>query len=359
MFAEHEIKHESRGTEMRANISTGIKCEWSVDLINAKTGIVERHIPFHKNTILDTGMAHFVNTSFTDRGGLFRCVGGTQDGYFNAIAVGSGTATPAFTDTALGTFIAAKVYDYTAGTKTIDLTSNTAPITFTMVASFNENEANGNISEMGLLNGLTNTAGKFFCRNRIVDVNGDPTTIVKDSSHTMTITARVSVSRTGNPFADTAITEVGDLGTNNTVVSFVNNQWLADAFLNGSSSSAGGLYTQASVNMYASATALSFASGIANTDYTALASAVNGTGIITKPATGKTGDNYWVDLKVEIPQAVLNLNIASLVTRGFAKTASGVSGVGEPGLVCKFATPLPKTSAKKVYLTFRHTWARV
>ncbi len=343
---------------MVGQIKTGIKCEWSVDLINAKTGIIERHIPFHKNTILDTGMDFFMNTSFTDHGGLFRCVNGTQDGYYNAIAVGSGTATPAFTDTALGTFVAAKAYDYTLGSKTIDLTSNTSPITFTLVAAFGENEANGNISEMGLLNGLTNTAGKFFCRNRIVDVNGDPTTIVKDSSHTMNITARITVTRVGDPFAATAITEVGDLGTNNSIVSFVNNQWLADCFLHGSGASAGGLYTQATANMYASATALSFASGIANTDYTALASPSNGSGNITKPNTGKSGDNYWLDLKLEIPQAVLNMNIASLVTRGFAKTASGVTGIGEPGLVCKFATPLPKTSAKKVYLTFRHTWTR-
>lgn len=358
MFSRATINNTMRGNQMTGEIKTGIKCEWSVDLINIKTGKVDTHIPFHKNTILDTGMAYFMNTSFTDHAGLFRCVGGTVDGYYNAIAVGSGTATPAFTDTALGTFILAKAYDPTLGSKTIDLTSNTAPMTFTMVAAFGASEANGDISEMGLLNGTANTAGKYFCRNRLVDVNGDPTTITKDSAHTMNITARVSVSRTGDPFTVANITEVGDLGTANEVVTFVNNQWLADFFLQGSSSSAGGPYGQATVNMYASATALSFASGIANTDYTALSAASNASGIITKPATGKTGDNYYLDLKIEIPQAALNINIASLVTRGFGKVSSGISGIGEPGLICKFATPLPKTSAKKAYLTFRHTWAR-
>lgn len=352
------MDYDNGRDKMIGKISTGIKCEWAVDLINAKTGIVDKHIPFQKNTILDDGMEFFVNASFTDHGGLFRCVGGTQDGYYNAIAVGSGTSAPAFTDATLETFVLAKAYDYTLGSKTIDLTSNTSPITFTMVASFAENEANGNISEMGLLNGLTNTAGKYFCRNRIVDVNGDPTTIVKDNTQIMNITARITVSRVGDPFASAEITEVGDLGTVNDVITFVNNQWLADFFLNGSSAVAGGPYTKETVDLYASATALSFASGIANTDYTALASASNGTGIITKPDTGKSGDNYWVDVKIEIPQEVLNMNIASLVARGFTKASSEVPGIGEPGLVCNFATPLPKTSSKKVYLTFRHTWAR-
>lgn len=332
-------------------------CEWQIELVS-KNGVVDQLIPFHKNTILDDGMEYFVNTSFTDHGGLFRCVGGSQDGYYDSIAVGSGTDAPAFTDDSLKTFVAAKAYDYTLGSKTINLNSNSSPMTFTMVATFDETEANGNISEMGLLHGLTNTAGAYFCRNRIVDVNGDPTTIVKDSEHTMIITARVTITRVGDPFATVSISETGDLNTSNSVVAFVNNQWIADAFLHGSSASAGGLYTQNTVDLYASTTALDLSGGVANIDYTALNSAVNGAGVITKPNTGKSGDDYWVDITIEIPQTELNMNIASLVSKGFAKVSSGITGIGEPGLVCKFATPLPKTSSKKVYLTYRHTWSR-
>lgn len=333
-------------------------CEWSVLLTNIHTGEIDTFIPFHKNTILNDGMAFFVNTLFTDKGGLFRCVGGSQDGYYNSIAVGSGTDAPAFTDVSLKSFIAAKAYDYTLGSKTINLNNNSSPITFTMVASFGTEEANGSISEMGLLHGLDNTAGNYFCRNRIVDVNGDPTTIVKDSDHTMIITARVTVTRVGNPFSAVTINEVGDLNTSNSVIAFVNNQWIADAFLHGSSENTGGLYTQNTVDLYASTSALDLSGGIANIDYTALANPVNGAGIITKPATGVSGDDYWVDINIEIPQSALNMNIASLVTKGFTKVPSAIAGIGEPGLVCQFATPLPKTSAKKVYLTYRHTWSR-
>ena len=340
------------------NNKSGIMCEWSIDLIDAKTGIIDRHVPFHKNTILDDGMEFFVNTSFTDHGGLFRCVGGTQDGYYDSIAVGSGTDAPAYTDTALKTFVAAKAYDYTQGAKTVNINNNSSPMTFTMVASFDESEANGNISEMGLLHGLTNTAGNFFCRNRIVDVNGNPTTIVKDSDHTMIITARVTVTRVGSPFASVQLTESGDLNTVNNVIAFVNNQWIADAFMHGSSASAGGLYTKNTIDLYASTTALDFTSNVANQDYNSLASPVNGEGVLTKPSTGKSGDDYWVDVTIEIPQAALNMNIKSLVSKGFTKTASGITGIGEPGLVCVFETALPKTSSKKVFLTYRHTWSR-
>lgn len=344
-------------TELLSEIATGIKCEWQLDLINAKTGIIERHIPFHKNTILDTGMAWFINTGSSDHAGLFQPNGSSYAGFFNSIGIGSGTDTPAFTDTNLKSFIAAKAVDPASASKTISLTSNSSPVTFTMVTTFTENEGNGTIAEMGLLNGTANT-GTYFCRNRLVDTNGDPTTITKDTSHLLTITARITVNRTGDPFSAVSITD--SLGASNSVKSFVNNQWLADCLFSGDSASTGGLYTGSSVDLYASTTALSYTSGtsIANTDYTGLTSGVNGTGVLSKVASGKSGDNYYQDLKIEIPQSALNMNIASLATNGFAKKKSDITAVGNPGLITVFGTALAKTSTKKVYLTYRHLWAR-
>lgn len=330
----------------------GIKCEWMLELINAKTGEVDKTIPWQKNTILDTGMAYFIKTTGTCYG-LFKTTQ-TDSGYFNSIAVGSGTTTPTFTDTVLESFITAKAYDYTLGSAHFYSTDNATPGDVMLVTSFNENEANGTIAEMGLLSGTTNTAGKYFCRNRLVDVDGNPTTIVKDDAHLLKISAKITINRIGNPFASVPITEIGGLGTANNVVSFMNTYAMVDLLLGGSY----GPYSIGSAGVNATSAALDISSGLTNYDYMNISPSVSGSATMTRINSGKTGDDYWIDFKYEIPQTSCNMEIKTLTISNPIKSGAFYSWVKYPSIVCIFETPLPKDSTKKLYITFRHTWTR-
>lgn len=224
-------------------------------------------------------------------------------------------------------------------------------MTFDNVVSFDTTEGNGEISELGLAN---NSLTTYFSRYRLVDAEGIPTTITKDSSHLLLVTIRFTITRIGDPFAVTTIVENGNLNTTNNVVSFVNNQWIA-SFL------ARQPYRLYSGKAYASASDLSIASGIANKYNGDLTSDVYGTPIYTKVASGQNGDDWYIDLKIEIPASILNINIKAICFDQFMSVGvlSYASYSYDDGsLVCIFETPLPKTSSNKVYLTFRHTWTR-
>ena len=102
-----------------------------------------------------------------------------------AFRVGSGTATPTFTDTSLGTEIAAISLDsvgYNAYISSSDSNFADGYMHMTLVRQFGQGAAEGNLSEIGLgdLNDLCSHA-------LIVDVNGDPTTITILSNEYLTV----------------------------------------------------------------------------------------------------------------------------------------------------------------------------
>lgn len=351
---------------MNINAGTaGIKCEWQVDLINAKSGLVVKHIPWHKNMILNAGMDDMIKMAARSTTGVFYIWSGAPNyaPTYNCIAVGTGTAAPAFTDVALGSWLAAKTVNWAMTTKTVAPTNNTTPLSFILKATFGETEANGTISEMGISKAATNGSG-LFCKNLLVDGSGNPTTIVKDNAHLLEISARITFTRVGDPFASVPITEVGGLGTANNVISFVNNQWIIQAMHYGSNGSFDGdpaYAMNSSCSLYASPNALDITNGIANKTDANMTSVVNysllGTNL-TKVAVGKTGDDYYIDLKVEIPQAACNVNIKTLFIKNFFRGTGDTATYGVNGCMNIFETPLPKDNTKKIYLAFRHTWTR-
>ena len=113
-------------------------------------------------------------------GGLNRM--GTAGDYLNYCQVGSGSATPAFTDSALG----AKIAHHSSATNTRgNLTISPYYCWERIVFRFNEGVAAGNLSEVGV--GWTNT-GTLFSRALILDGLGDPTTVTILSDETLDVT---------------------------------------------------------------------------------------------------------------------------------------------------------------------------
>lgn len=105
--------------------------------------------------------------------GLDALAGYTADDASSYCHVGTGTATEAATDTALGTHVA---YEATAYSKS-DSAKSSAPYYgyLNRAWRFGEGEAEGNIAEIGFNNSASNA--NMFSRARVKDGGGSPTTI--------------------------------------------------------------------------------------------------------------------------------------------------------------------------------------
>lgn len=131
---------------------------------------VKHDTGFFDNLITDVGMNRVgtVNTnngisnpmpSFNDLCGRF--------------VVGSGSATPAFTDTALAAPVAFASYDPVLDSASSSYTRGWYEIT--VRHQFGQGQAAGNLSEIGIQH--TNTSGPLWSRALILDGAGNPTTI--------------------------------------------------------------------------------------------------------------------------------------------------------------------------------------
>jgi hypothetical protein len=102
-----------------------------------------------------------------------------------AFRVGSGTATPTFTDTSLGTEIAAISLDsvgYNDYISSSDSNFADGYMHMTLRRQFGQGAAEGNLSEIGL-----GDFNDLFSHALIVDVNGNPTTITILSNEYLTV----------------------------------------------------------------------------------------------------------------------------------------------------------------------------
>ncbi len=109
---------------------------------------------------------------------------GTTSYYLNYCRVGSGSGTPAVTDSYLGNQIASTSSN--SGTPT-NGTQGTSPIYrwYKVTKRFAEGVAAGNLSEVGMSDSAT---GVIYSRALILDGAGDPTTITVLSNETLDVT---------------------------------------------------------------------------------------------------------------------------------------------------------------------------
>lgn len=102
--------------------------------------------------------------------------------------VGSGSTTPAFTDTALAAWIASSSSTYGS---IVQANQPTPPYycSTTKTFRFSAGTATGNLSEVGV--GWTTASGNLFSRALILDGLGDPTTITVLSDETLDVTYQI------------------------------------------------------------------------------------------------------------------------------------------------------------------------
>jgi hypothetical protein len=158
--------------------SAGVSGHFIVELIHAATGAVTRRLEF-RNIITDACLDALLNTN--GQGGSR----GVQ-ALFSELAVGTGSATPAATDLALGAQIASTAFD---GGFPNSTTIGAAGAYHGVVVTreFTQAQANGNLTELGFIAGPT---GSKVTMNRQLfrDTLGAPAVVTKTAAESLRIT---------------------------------------------------------------------------------------------------------------------------------------------------------------------------
>lgn len=148
----------------------GLEGWFTVSLIHARSGLIARELHF-RNLIVDGGR-ELLGTSTLD----------TALAYF---AVGTSSTAPATGQTTLGAEVfrtnSTGGFADTAGV----WSAGNIYLSAKRTRVFTEAQANGNLTEVGILNAAT--AGTMFCRSLLKDAGGFPTTITKTSEFQLRI----------------------------------------------------------------------------------------------------------------------------------------------------------------------------
>lgn len=161
----------------------------------AKSGSLKKDTGWMHNVITNTGLGYYYNEplfgSFDSRGALV-----------NICAVGTGSGTPAVTDTSLYNKIASVSagtsgggtgwQNFTSTGYVAAAGSNPAYWYGQCQYLFPAGAAAGNLTEIGVCPGGTNPAGGLYSHALIVDINGNPTTITVLSDEILTVTYQVN-----------------------------------------------------------------------------------------------------------------------------------------------------------------------
>ena len=261
-------------------------------------------------------------------------------GYLTACQVGSGSTSPAFTDTALGSYV--------AGTSTIQSSAGSASSTTPYVIKrtntyrFGEGAAAGNLSEVGV--GTTTTTGNLFSRALITDSNGDPTTITVLANEFLDVTYQLQmIPPTGDTSVD--VTDSGPAGTVHTftiraadVTTFASNSfsgWFISPF--GSSLTSG--VNDNAVDVYDGAIG-------------AITESPSGTrgGATSASSPAYVDGSLEVDLGADFDTTAANFDI-SAVRFNFARSSGGSWQAG-------ISPVIPKTNVDSLSLGFQLSWTR-
>lgn len=164
---------------MDNTIHIGIKAEWRY-WVTTKHGVVKNYRDWTKNVILNSGL-----TSWLTYGSLVDSP---------VIALGDNATTPAITQTAL----AHEVYRTTLGVGSPGIYDSATPAAPFALVSRTIPAGTGDLTirEMGLVS-ANNT---LFNRTLVLDIEGNPTTVVKQDADTMTVECRITLTRSSETF---------------------------------------------------------------------------------------------------------------------------------------------------------------
>lgn len=189
-------------------INVGVAGRFKLEAVNEETGERRELAPWFNNLILDQGL---------------NIIGTSQLGSY--CHVGTGTATPTVTDTALGNKLA-----HTTTVQSAVAGGSVSPPyygSYTIVYRFAAGTATGNLTEVGV--GYSTTA--LFSRTLIKDGSGNPTTITILASESLDVTYEL---RLYPPSADVAhstvisgVTYTGVIRACNVTAFTANSSWYA------------------------------------------------------------------------------------------------------------------------------------
>jgi len=301
---------------IKSNI--GLKAQYQLRILNADRSL-KWESGWIPNLITDLGMDRIGNN------------GGAQFAPF--CRIGTGTTTPAFTDTELVSQSAS-----TATVITSSLVNAGAPNYETTASSTYEfalGAVVGNMAELGM--GWTaSTANTLATRSRILDGGGSPTTITVLSSEILQVTYQM---RTFPQITDS---------TGNVTISGVVYGYTAR--LLSAASAAGFRFESSPLNTVSTASAYTGSLGAITASAPSGTSTVLTSGVL-QPYTNGT---YFRDYTITAAIAVGNLagGIKSIRT-----TLAGSAGTWSNSQI-EFTPAIPKDNTKSFSLTLRTSWAR-
>jgi len=151
--------------EVPISNSVGIEGWFTVELVHARTGLIKQRLHF-RNLITNAGLNALLS-------------GTAISNLIQYLAVGTGSATPDATDTALVAEIART--NSNGGFSDVDTANGSGDglVYYSRVRTrvFMENQANGNLAELGFFN--QSTGGTLWNRQLFLDEFGNPTVITK------------------------------------------------------------------------------------------------------------------------------------------------------------------------------------
>lgn len=167
--------------------------------IAAKSGVCGRFkleakkLDVDGNVVSSRLLADWFDNLITDQGLNYM---GATGGWLSSCQVGTGTAAPAVTDTALAAYLAGT--NTFVGSSSVGAAGSAPYYAYVRITyRFGTGVAAGNLSEVGI--GLTTTTGNLYSRALILDGGGSPTTITVLADEVLDVTYE---HRTYPPTAD-------------------------------------------------------------------------------------------------------------------------------------------------------------
>ena len=305
------------------DIGIGFKTEWEVTLKDAKTGRVKLHLPWHKNTILNSGLNRrlSITSQFAPTSPMTACI-------FPYIAIGTNNTEPAVTDTGLIAETSRKLSINELSSYSI-VTAG-APYVI-MGAQWGTAEGNGDLKEVGLVS--ASTGGTFWSRNLFRDGGGSPITVTKTSADILTVRCKTTIVRASETPYSVSLDgrTVKGLILNTGLAGLVNNYWWRSQGHTCGTDNSDPVATQSTIR----------GTSLGTTDYPVWA----------EPHLGPT-DGFYIENSISIKSYQCNGNIGEILCR-WSNTGSAMVTLHT------FTDPLPKDVTKQLDLTFRMTLSRV
>ena len=199
-------------TEMYTQAGVGLRGEMEWELFerhNGKEVAVRRGK--QKNLIMDAGIDFWFNDWATE----------LRQSAKRYMAVGTGTTAPTVSQTILAAQLGSRNEWASAPSMAPE---GTVPYYSSIVYEFQEDQANGDLTEWGLFSAAT--GGSMWCRELFRDENGDPVVLTKTDTQVLRFTYKLYIQRA----ADSSTAEITTDGTTHTCTTTINNKQLKYLF---------------------------------------------------------------------------------------------------------------------------------